>query len=331
MNTKQKVSAAVVLGLVFVVLALRSLGTGTDNRLTEEFANPTQDSELVSSEPGHTKLVPDTIVDSSKKQQQTDPQSPDFRISLPMRIRDTRDPVAATAFETANSNEQPYYPLADAANSGSSGAAYLLHKLLRSCRTTSRTEEELDSAIEDLYVRRVSPSGTSESPLDDHDSPARVEALLRVKFERCRNVTEEMTGEAENWLKKSASLGNSLAKVEYGKILLESDPLLAAEHYRAMWDEDGMAHGAEGLSKLYLSGWPGQSVDPVLSAAFFLISTEFTLRKYRNDPEHPFADDISSYLTDKRATTLGQLSPHEYYEAIKVAAREIEQNHQCCQ
>lgn len=188
---------------------------------------------------------------------------------LSMNVRVTALPEDLAASRAFISEVHPYFALVDLAESGSSVAAYYLYRLLMGCRNGYSSAEQLEAAVERLHQTRTYPAEHADNLLDDERSAADVEANTRRVFERCADVTDDMTADAENWLEMSSDSGNRIARDDFGQLLVREDPVRAAKHYQAIWEEGG-ALGAHGLSLMYERGWPGQEPDRVKSIAFII-------------------------------------------------------------
>lgn len=260
-------------------------------------------------------------------------RSTDYRGKFASLSIDTRTehPDFGVAGESGEMDD-PYSFLLGLAESGDPWAAYLMRGFLRKCARSFRTEEELDAAIVRLYETGLIPSRTGDAVTSGDFNPRSVELRLRKTFARCRSVPDVAIEGSKGWLKHAAYLGLPIAMQEYADSVRRSEPAESVRMYADLW-ELGSAYGAGGLAQLYETGWPGQSPDPVLAAAYGFISTEFHLAYMRDVGkgfDKPFFDSVKQDIRDLQKKYLASISPREFDAAFEEARGLIEANAHCC-
>lgn len=143
--------------------------------------------------------------------------------------------------------------LRELVDGGDSSAAMDLYEIVRFCSTAYVSEEELDRAVELAYqTRRIHLPDTQSSMrvAEVDDIEAVIDSELREPFKYCDGIDIYERSNAGDWLETAASLGNSLASIELGRSIADTDYDKSLAYLHKAWQQ-GNTDALPFLAKLY--------------------------------------------------------------------------------
>lgn len=218
------------------------------------------------------------------------------------------------------------------------GSPDAMHELASALHECSRAQMLSDDEIERQVAKRslgreiLSGDGTTSSPAED---AARVKRLERVR-DSCRQIPKAESDQWINWLEKSASAGDSQARVEFAWQALDEFPTQEAreenaEEYVRRRDEafgllqDSIANGD--CSNGILNGFRKVSPDPLNEYVYEGLLLQHALDSL-NDGRLP--PDVVSIETQSVEATLNNLAlgvPAAQRNLAQATTRDILQNY----
>ncbi len=227
-----------------------------------------------------------------------------------------------------------YSALLSAAETGDGTAAFLLSKLLQSCKGepfgVSQAEFDSDiSRVEQTHQFKMVIDGEETWIRIDDSDPENLSRMLkhmRRRYEACNDVPLSARESADEWLRTSIKHGAKYdALLSLGK--RSDDKGVAREIFMKVWN-DGDARALNELALLDANDYTvgTNTLGNVSSYAYLLASTTILARSVEEFGKVGLPSEIFEQLQHKSLA----LHEHEFIEAISMAKELIDENSNCC-
>lgn len=239
-----------------------------------------------------------------------------------VRIRWHRKPVPRLSMEGPPA--EVYARLRDMAIEGDVEAAFRLWTMLDSCQFAYEKSEDLQSALNTLsQTQSVKLPEMDEAKYVGDKSAKTYEEALRLSFEHCRGVTDEMKAEKTGWLKQASDVGYPLAMMNYSDV--EKGYASAMDLETRRWqagDSAAMLKLYELYQEKYISGeMPDNNI---IAYAHLLVYRQISEKKWG-----PNSRRMEGLLPQFEIAT-ALMRPNELEAASALARDLIESNPNCC-
>jgi hypothetical protein len=208
-------------------------------------------------------------------------------------------------------------------------AAFVLYKILESCKFAYEERRDLEVALHDLKSTHMLRAPEMDQPvlLRKEESIRNWETILRTSHEACGGISREQKGERNKWLEISASAGYPIAMREYSATIDEYEAGVSLDITR--W-HNGDAQALRSLAMRYWKNYDdgNKPTDKISAyAAMFAYKRIALENAARTGHEH---DRRLERIQSELDSIGGRLREFEIEIALAEAEELVKSNQNCC-